>query len=160
MHLLTAAVLLASDASDPLEQPPRCADMQRLSDAANRAGAFRALIDAGFAPRLLYGCRPVGTGDYHCSRNVTPHEVTPASYAAIIRDCLPGATMTTQPRQGMRDNIHIVRHGRLTALLSDNCTSICRAGRGMGISFSIDPDRPAIDQAAPSGTAAPDQSRQ
>lgn len=145
MHLLMAAFLLASAASDPLEQPPRCADMQRLSDAANRDGSFRALIDEGFAPPILYGCRPTETGDYHCHRNVTPHEVTPASYGAIIRDCLPGATLAVEAERRPRDTEHVVRHGRFRAVLDDNCTSICRAGRGMSITFSVDPARPRID---------------
>ncbi len=146
MHLLIAALLLAAATGDRWEQPPRCEDMQRLSDAANRAGTFRALIDEGFAPPILYGCRPTEAGDYRCFRNVTPHEITPASYGAIIRDCLPGATLATEARQGVSDNIHIVRHGRLTARLSDNCTSICRAGRNMGVTFTIDPAAPAVDQ--------------
>lgn len=146
MHLLMAGLLLAAAASDPLEQPPRCADMQRLSDAANRAGAFRALIDEGFAPPILYGCRPTETGDYSCGRNVTPHEVTPASYGAIIRDCLPGATMAVEEaRRGFRpDTAFVVRHGRLKVRLADHCASICRAGRGMSIDFTIDPAREPI----------------
>lgn len=146
MHLLMAALLLAAAAGDPLEQPPRCADMQRLSDAANRAGAFRALIDEGFAPSLLYGCRPAADGGgYSCWRNVTPPEVTPASYGAIIRDCLPGATLAeVEAREGFRpDTAFVVRHGRLKASLGDYCTAICRAGRGMSIDFTIDPDAPA-----------------
>jgi hypothetical protein len=146
MHLMLAALLLASVASDPREQPPRCADMRRLSDAANRDGSFRALIDEGFAPPILFGCRPDGN-DYHCWRNVTPPEVTPASYGAIIRDCLPGATLAeVEAREGFRpDTAWVVRHGRLVARLGDYCTSICRAGRGMGITFTIDPAAPAVD---------------
>lgn len=145
MHLLMAALLLASTAGDPLEQPPRCADMQRLSDAANRARSFRALIDEGFAPPILYGCRPVETGDYHCFRNVTPPDVTPASYGAIIRDCLPGATLGIEPGARLRDREQVVRHGRFKAALDDDCTAICRAGRGMSITFTIDPAAPAVD---------------
>ena len=149
MRLMLAALLFVSAApaaiADPLETPPRCADMRRLSDAANRTGSFQALIDGGFAPPLLFGCRTARDGSYSCWRNVTPDEVTPASYGAIIRDCLPGATMTTEARQPRRNNIHIVQHGRLTARLSDSCSSQCKAGRGMSIAFTIDPDRPAID---------------
>jgi hypothetical protein len=152
MHLFLAALLLASAASDPREQPPRCADMQRLSNAANRDGTFRALVDEGFAPPLLFGCRPAGNGDYHCFRNVTPDEVTPESYGAIIRDCLSGATLAeVEATEGFRpDTAWVVRHGRLTAHLGDSCTSICRAGRNMSITFTIDPDSPAPDQAHPS----------
>ena len=148
MHLVLAALLLAATASDPGEQPPRCEDMRRLSDAANRAGSFRALIDAGFAPPILYGCRPAD-GGYRCWRNVTPPEVTPERYGAIIRDCLPGATMAAvEARDGFRpDTARVVRHGRLVARLDDSCTSACRAGRGMSIAFTIDPAAPAAEQA-------------
>lgn len=148
MRLMLAALLFAhvgaAPLSDPLEQPPRCEDMRRLSDAANRAGSFQALFDEGFAPPILYGCRPADDGGYTCFRNVTPHEVTPASYGAIIRDCLHGATMGIEVDR-LRDSEHVVRHGRFKATLDDHCTSICRAGRGMSINFTIDPDQPAIE---------------
>ena len=150
MRLMLTALLFASAApaatSDPLEQPPRCADMRRLSDAANRTGSFQALFDEGFAPPLLYGCRRAD-GGYRCWRNVTPNEVTPESYGTIIRDCLPGATMEVEEaREGFRpDTAYVVRHGRLKVSLGDYCTSICRAGRGMSINFTIDLDRPLLD---------------
>ena len=101
MHLMLAALLLAAAASDPGEPPPRCEDMRRLSDAANRAGSFRALIDAGFAPPILYGCRPAD-GGYRCWRNVTPPEVTPVNGAMreIARlPFRPGGTTSVETRE-------------------------------------------------------------
>lgn len=151
MRLMLAALLFAhtgANAADTRHQPPRCADMQRLSDAANRAGSFQALFDEGFAPPLLFGCQPASNEGYSCWQNLTPSEVTPARYATIIRDCLPGATLSIGAEELRHRNAYYVRHGRLTARLSDSCTAMCRAGRIMGISFTIDPDRAAIDQDA------------
>ncbi len=135
--IILAAAALAHAASPAMAQSgdDLCTGVRALAAGAAEATPFQAMRAQQTQFRMgRLACFFSGGGGYSCSHNLARPNETRESYATRVATCLPGATRTTERRDG-RDLI-ILRSGRLEARITEDGTDQGHVGRSIRIFFA------------------------
>lgn len=129
--VVAGLMLVLPAAAEAQNRDSFCTGLQRLERGADEAVPFQSLRRAGYRPALMRSpCFFTARGEYICSQQLAPRDLTVRSLTIRVQTCLPGSRATSG---GIG---YLVRRRNLVVYVRGSGTERSVVGRTVGMVIS------------------------